>query len=242
MSKQSLKVKENWRHWTPELAKIFLRSGPEGKSHRSRAKVLSLLDGASSILDVGCGNGVMFEMIREKGLDLDYLGIDVTEKLLAVARELFPADAHRFQQMSLYDLKKLRRKFDVVVGRHVLEHLPDYVPAVQYLYSCARKKLILVFFLPPQPLASGHKRDEKFERDFYNHTYDLGKFIHHLSSELSPAPSEIRIHLRQGGGDPWMPWADRQNVIYEVIRPNKTRNLRATKRTDKGNRHSNKAV
>ena len=33
MTKQSLKVKEHWRHWTPELAKIFLRSGPEGKTH-----------------------------------------------------------------------------------------------------------------------------------------------------------------------------------------------------------------
>ena len=221
MSKQNLKVKENWRHWTPELARIFLRSGPEGKSHPSRMRVLSLLEGLSSVLDVGCGNGVMFEMIRERRLDLDYLGVDVTEKLLQVARQLFPADAHRFRQMSLYDLKKLRRKFDAVVCRHVLEHLPDYVPAVQHLYSRARKKLILVFFLPPQPLSSGRKRDGKFERDFYNHTYDLGQFINHLSTELSPLPGEIRIHLRQGKSDSRMPWADRQNVIYEVIRPTK---------------------
>lgn len=229
MSKQNLKVKENWRHWTPELAKIFLRSGPEGKSHPSRARVLDLLEGVSSVLDVGCGNGVMFEMIREKELDLDYLGIDVTEKLLRVARKLFPADARRFRLMSLYDLKKLRRKFDAVVCRHVLEHLPDYIPAVQYLYSCARKKLIIVFFLPPQPLSSGRKRDEKFERNFYNHTYDLGKFINYLATELSPAPGEIRIHLDQGGGDPWMPWADRQNVIYEVIRPTTKGNSRQSK-------------
>src|SRR5262245_16277037 len=104
MSRQSLKVKENWRYWTPELAKIFLRSGPEGKTHRSRVRVLNLLEGLSSVLDVGCGNGVMFEMIRERRLDLDYLGIDVTEKLLRVARQLFPADAHRFRRMSLYDL------------------------------------------------------------------------------------------------------------------------------------------
>ncbi len=101
MTKQSLKLKEHWRHWTPELAKIFLRSGPEGKTHPSRMKVLNLLEGLSSVLDVGCGNGVMFEMIREKGLDLDYLGVDVTEKLLNVARELFPAEAHRFRHRSL---------------------------------------------------------------------------------------------------------------------------------------------
>jgi SAM-dependent methyltransferase len=229
MSKRSLKVKENWRHWTPELAKIFLRCGPEGKSHPSRVRVLSLLEGLSSVLDVGCGNGVMFEMIRERRLDLDYLGVDVTEKLLQVARQLFPADAHRFRRMSLYDLKTWRRNFDAVVCRHVLEHLPDYVPAVQYLYSRARKKLILVFFLPPHPLPSGRKRDERFERDFYTHTYDLGKFINHLSTELSPVPSEIRLHLSQGRGDPWMPWANRQNVIYEVIRPTKIRQLNQLK-------------
>jgi hypothetical protein len=111
----------------------------------------------------------------------------------------------------------------------VLEHLPDYAPAVQYLYSCARKNLILVFFLPPQPLSSGRKQDEKFERDFYNHTYDLGKFINHLSTELSPAPNEIRIHLRQGKSDSRMPWADHPNVIYEVIRPTKKGTLKTLK-------------
>jgi SAM-dependent methyltransferase len=237
MNARSLKVKENWRHWTPELAKIFLRSGPEGKSHPSRSKVLSLLDGLSSVLDVGCGNGVMFEMIRERGLDLDYLGIDVTEKLLRVARDLFASDAHRFRRMSVYSLKKLRRRFDAVVCRHVLEHLPDYVPAVQHLYSHAQKKLILVFFLPPQPLSSGRKRDEKFERDFYTHTYDLGKFVNHLATELSPVPSEIRIHLGLGRGDPWMPWGDRQNVIYEVIPPKGRGDLRTLKRANKKYSH-----
>src|SRR5262245_15103306 len=99
MAKHNTKLKENWRQWTPDLAKLFLRSGPEGKSHPSRVRVLGLLEGLSSVLDVGCGSGVMFEMIREKRLGLDYLGIDVSENLLQVARQLFPADAHRFRRI-----------------------------------------------------------------------------------------------------------------------------------------------
>ena len=214
----NMKLKESWRHWTADQARSFLRTGPEGKHHLSRQTVVRLLRGMSSVLDVGCGTGVMFELIRDRRLQLDYLGIDVTEKFLEVARNTYPNDRHRFRRMSLYDLPKLRRKFDVVLCRHVLEHLPDYAPAVQSLYSRARKKLILVFYLPPRPLRSKRKRDEHYEQGFYTHTYDLAAFLNHVLDELSPPPQEVRIHPRQGPSDSQFPWGDRHNVIYEVIR------------------------
>ena len=172
----------------------------------------------TSVLDVGCGTGVMFELISDLGLNVDYLGIDVTEKFLDVAQSLYPEDRHRFRRMSLYETKKLRRKFDAVICRHVLEHLPDYVPAIQSLYSRAAKKLILVFYLPPQPLRSKRKRDEHYQRGFYTHTYDLGTFLDHVLNDLSPLPHEVRIHPRQGRSDSRYPWGDQYNIIYEVIR------------------------
>ena len=214
----NMKLKEGWRHWTADDAKGFLRTGPEGKKHLSRQTAIRLLHGMSSVLDVGCGTGVMFELIRDRRLKLDYLGIDVTDTFLELARKLYPEHRHRFRKMSLYDLPKLRRKFDAVLCRHVLEHLPDYAPAVQSLYSRARKKLILIFYLPPRPLGSRRKRDEHYGRGFYTHTYDLGGFLNHVLDELSPAPREVRIHPRQGGSDSRYPWSDRHNVIYEVIR------------------------
>jgi SAM-dependent methyltransferase len=213
-----MRLKENWRRWSAEQARDFLRSGPEGKKHPSRRKTLSLLDGMSSVLDVGCGTGVMFELIRDLGLDVDYLGIDVTEKFVQVAQSLYPEDRHRFRLMSLYETKKLRRRFDAVLCRHVLEHLPDYAPAVQSLYSRAAKKLIIVFYLPPQPLRAKRKRDERYQEGFYTHTYDLGTFLDHLLKELSPAPREVRIHPRQGRSDSNYPWGDKHNIIYEVVR------------------------
>jgi len=85
-----MKLKESWRHWTADHARSFLRTGPEGKDHLSRQTAVRLLRGMSSVLDVGCGTGVMFELIRDCRLELDYLGIDVTETFLEVARNLYP--------------------------------------------------------------------------------------------------------------------------------------------------------
>jgi SAM-dependent methyltransferase len=173
----------------------------------------------TSVLDVGCGTGVMFELLRTRWPDLDYTGIDVTGEFVEEARRRYPADAARFERRSLFELDGWGRVFDAVLARHVLEHLPDYRPAVQQLWWRARRKLLLVFYLPPAPLRLRRKRDEGFSKGFYTHTYDLGRFVAHLHDELDPLPAEIRIHPRQGTSDPRVRWGDRANVVYEVIRP-----------------------
>jgi len=215
---RATRLKETWRRFTPAQVRDFLRVGHEGRDHPSRLKAVELLEGMTSLLDVGCGTGVMFELIREKRPDLDYLGIDVTAQFVAAARERFPAEAARFRESSLYDLDRPPGEFDAVLCRHILEHLPDYAPAVQRMYARARRKLILVFYLPPRPLRLRRKRDERFERGFYTHTYDLGRFVDHLLTGLVPPPAQVRIHPRQGTSDPNFAWGDRENVIYEVIR------------------------
>ena len=200
---RATRLKETWRRFTPAQTRDFLRVGHEGRDHPSRLKAVELLAGMTSVLDVGCGTGVMFELLRERRPDLDYLGIDVTA---------------RFREGSLYDLDRLPGEFDAVLCRHILEHLPDYTPAVQRMYARARRKLIVVFYLPPRPLRLRRKRDERFERGFYTHTYDLGRFMDHLLTGLVPPAAQIRIHPRQGTSDPNFAWGDRENIIYEVIR------------------------
>jgi SAM-dependent methyltransferase len=206
-----------WDDFTPEQVDSFLRGRSEGRDHPSRVKVVDLLDGLGSLLDVGCGTGVMFEVMRDCRPDVDYMGVDVTEKFIAAARARFPSDATRFLRCSIDDLPSLARSFDAVLGRHVLEHLSDYVPAIQQMYACARRKLILIFYLPPRPLG-GRKHDERLQPGFYTHTYDLGRLVDHLLNDLSPAPKQLRIHPRQGRSDPATTWADRENIIYELIR------------------------
>jgi SAM-dependent methyltransferase len=213
-----MRVKETWRRYSATQVKDFLRVGYEGRDHPSRLKTIELLDGMSSVLDVGCGTGVMFELLRERRPDIDYRGVDVTAQFVVAARERFPAAAARFQESSLYDLATLPGDYDAVLCRHILEHLPDYEPAVQRMYERARRKLIVVFYLPPRPLRFRRKRDERFEPGFYTHTYDLGRLVDHLLNGLTPRPREVRIHPRQGTSDPSFRWGDRENIVYEIIR------------------------
>jgi len=107
-----VRLRESWRHFKPDQVRDFLRAGHEGRDHPSRSKTVELLEGMTSVLDVGCGTGVMFELIRERRPELDYLGIDVTPQFVAAARERFPADAQRFREGSLYELDRLPGPFE----------------------------------------------------------------------------------------------------------------------------------
>ncbi len=211
-----MKLKENWWRFNRGATLQFLREGHEGKQHPSRLKLISLLDGMTTVLDAGCGTGVMFEVLREARPDLDYTGVDVTEHFICTAQQMYPDDAARFRCHSVFE--PLDRNYDAVFCRHLLEHLPDFAPAVEKLYTAARKKLLVVFYLPPIPLRWGRrKHNEKYTRDFYYHTYDLGIFVKYLH-DLQPTPQEIRIHPHVGTSDPGQPWGHRPNSIYEVIR------------------------
>ena len=96
---RATRLKETWRRFTPAQVRDFLRVGHEGREPSLPAQGDRAARGHdASVLDVGCGTGVMFELIRERRPQLDYLGIDVTAQFVAAARERFPADAARFRR------------------------------------------------------------------------------------------------------------------------------------------------
>jgi 2-polyprenyl-3-methyl-5-hydroxy-6-metoxy-1,4-benzoquinol methylase len=90
-------------------------------------KVLDLLPHGSGnvrVLDVGCGNGYLSGCLRERGFDV--VGIDLSEKGVAIARENYPRC--RFEVLAADDhvLDKLGSPpFDIVISTEVVEHLYD---------------------------------------------------------------------------------------------------------------------
>lgn len=74
----------------------------------------------SKVLDVGCGNGRLFEKLQ--GKEVDYLGIDHNQELLNKAQQNFP-EAH-FELMDMIDLKLKKKHFDTIFSIAAFHHLP----------------------------------------------------------------------------------------------------------------------
>lgn len=79
-----------------------------------------------TVLDVGCGGGILAESMARKGADVT--GIDLSEKALKVAdlHSLESGIQVRYELISAEDMASREPgKFDVVTCMEMLEHVPD---------------------------------------------------------------------------------------------------------------------
>jgi SAM-dependent methyltransferase len=95
--------------------------GPRDDAARLRHDVmLAVADGCppgGTLLDVGCGYGALADRIDERGLDLDYTGIDVVAEMVAEGRRRHPH--RRFLQGDFLAAEGLG-SFDYVVCNGIL--------------------------------------------------------------------------------------------------------------------------
>ncbi len=74
----------------------------------------------AKVLDLGCGNGRLYELIKKK--NAIYIGIDNNEALLKKARENFPGAKFRLGDMTSLNLPD--KSFDVVFNIAAFHHIP----------------------------------------------------------------------------------------------------------------------
>jgi len=112
-------------------------------------RVLGLLKGDESILDLGCGNGELARELAKRGHGGSYLGVDFSLPLLQEAETLPEGFSARFVQVdltspSLMDVIARSRKvgtwqfprnatFDVVFCFAVLHHIPSHELRLSFL-------------------------------------------------------------------------------------------------------------
>ena len=76
------------------------------------------------VLDFGCGNGRLLELFSNK--NIDYLGVDVSEKLVAAAQEKYGNEKRKFQKISgSENLEFADNYFNTIYSIAVFHHFPS---------------------------------------------------------------------------------------------------------------------
>jgi len=75
------------------------------------------------VLDFGCGNGRLIELFTDK--KIEYTGVDVSEKLIELAKQKYPSENVKFQKISGQgSLAFSADNFNTIYSIAVFHHLP----------------------------------------------------------------------------------------------------------------------
>lgn len=118
----------------------------DARDPRKISHVVGLLElkGGENILDVGTGTGILIPFYERHGV-AHVKAIDVSEKMISVARKKYPKDIHStvdFVVQDLYDLDE-RSVYDRVVCYACFPHFEDQAMAIITLASTLKEGGIL---------------------------------------------------------------------------------------------------
>mgnify|MGYP004555170667 FL=1 len=97
-----------------------------------------------SVLDLGCGCGQSCVDFVRNGAE-SVLGIDISEKMLAVANKEAKNDKIKYLQMSMSELDKLSMKFDIVYSSLAFHYVPDFQKFANDIYNLLNTGGYLLF-------------------------------------------------------------------------------------------------
>jgi len=86
------------------------------------------------ILDLGCGNGRLSALLKDQ--NINYLGVDFSQKLINIAKNLYPE--LKFEQADALNLPFPDNYFDKIISIAVLHHIPSTRMRVQFLKQVER--------------------------------------------------------------------------------------------------------
>lgn len=115
------------------------------------------------VLDLGCGFGEHCKRFVDCGAS-KVIGIDISKKMLEVAREENCSSKITYINMPIEDIADLNDKFDVVVSSLAFHYIEDFAGVVRIVCKKLHKNGIFIFS-QENPLSTCHSSGNRWTRD-----------------------------------------------------------------------------
>lgn len=144
---------------------------------RGREFLVHLVGDVESILDVGCGNGLVYLAFKEAGKKIEiYKGIDLSVKFIEACRELYPE--RQWEWGDANNLEEHNESFNTVLLYHIFESMTSYEQAIKEALRVAKEKVIIVFWTSLENRENDVVR--QLPNDGYMTTYSAKKLFNFL--------------------------------------------------------------
>lgn len=159
----------------------------------------TLLSGVSgdSLLEVGCGEGYLLQLLSEWRPEARYFGIDLSERIFS--REVRSLPTVELSVQTAYRLGFPKNVFDLIVAAEILEHLEDPARALAEIKRVSNGYVILS--VPREPIWRAMNMARlTYLRDFGN---TPGHLQHWSSRQFVSLVSEYFDIVRVEKPIPW---------------------------------------
>lgn len=157
-----------WERWDNYVGRSIRNT--KDYLHRSMFVDFVLEIGASSILEIGPGQLLEYQRLKEKKEDLDYSIVEVSKCFLNNCSVQFPEIKQ--YQCSMHNMDNLGFRdgqFDMVYGSSVLEHSPDVTKTIEESIRVSRYfQFVLFKWRYGGGLEGSYHEDKAYWSSFHN--------------------------------------------------------------------------
>lgn len=96
-----------------------------------------------TLLDAGCGSGYLYHSLHDRGLAVEYWGVDAASTLIEIGRTWMPAYGLPAERIVKARIEDIDGSVDHVICLNVLSNIDNYHRPLERLAAMATKTLIL---------------------------------------------------------------------------------------------------